>query len=117
MPVGPSNRGPPPAQQAPPRPVFLAHMLRLIGLENTLGPPLPPSPGRQSGPRVSGPFLQCSVPARPAPIPGASCLSPKETRTLAPSRGHITPLPVRGSLDPLAGTDGPRRQRRGHTPG
>src|SRR6266850_4642397 len=117
MRVGPSKRVPPPAPPAPRRPVFLAHTPRPTGPENMLGPPLPPSPGRQPGPRVSELSLECSVPARPAPTPGASFLSPKETRTLAPSRWHITPLPVRGSLDPLAGTDGPRRQRRGHTPG
>src|SRR5262245_3670528 len=111
MRVGPSNRGPPPAPQAPHHTGFLAHTPRPAGPENMLGPPPPPSPGRQPCPRVSGPSLHCPAPARLTPTPGASFLLPKETRTLAPSRGHITPLPVRGSLDPPAGTDGPRRQR------
>src|SRR5512133_3225875 len=111
MRVGPLKLGPPPAPQDPYHIGFLAHTPRPAGPENTGGPPLPPSPGRQSGLRASGLALQGAVPARLAPTPGASFLSSTKTRTLAPWRGHITPLPGRGSLAPLAGTDGPMRQR------
>src|SRR6266853_1428376 len=41
MRIGPSKRVPPPAPQAPRRPVFLAHTPRPTGPDNTSDPPLP----------------------------------------------------------------------------